>query len=132
MRRLRHHRLRECGIKLNTLGLEWRNVKLGLSLLKTSLRVYSTFHLSYLDLLLYSRMHLSLSPGMCCWSLCSHNLGIIGGLLKFHPSQRLLIICIVSVRDLKICLSAQIDLDILEHSSKETTVREYVGSALAE
>ena len=63
--RLRHHRLREYGLKVNTLRLEWRNVKLGFSMLKASLRVYSTLHLSYLSFLIYSRMHLFLSPGLC-------------------------------------------------------------------
>ena len=63
--RLRHHRLREYGVKVNTLRLEWRNVKLGFSMLKASLRVYSTLHLSYLSFLIYSRMHLFLSPGLC-------------------------------------------------------------------
>ena len=61
----KHHQLRKCGLKLNTLWLEWRNVKLEFTLLKASLRVYSTLHFSYIGLLLYSRMHLSLSPSLC-------------------------------------------------------------------
>ena len=119
---LRHHRLKECGLKLNTLGLEWMNVKLKLSLLKASLRVYSTLHLSYLSFLIYSRMHLSLSLGLYWWSLCSPNPGTIGSLLKFYPPQRMLIICVINVRGLKICFSAQIDPDILEHSSEERSM----------
>ena len=47
--------------------------------------VYFTLHLSYLGLLLYSEMHLSLSLGLCWWSLCFPNPGTIGGLLEFHP-----------------------------------------------
>ena len=46
-----------------------------------------TLHLSYLGLLLYSEMHLSLSLGLCWWSLCSPNPGTIRGLLKFHLPQ---------------------------------------------
>ena len=99
-------RLRKCGLKLNTLLLEWRNVKLGLSLLKSFLRVYFTFHFSYICLLLYSEMHLSLSLGLCWWSFYSPNPGTIKGLLKFHLPQRLLIICIINARGLKIYLSA--------------------------
>ena len=129
--RLRNHRLRKCGLKLNTLGLEWRYVKLELSLLKASLRVYSTLHLSYLGLLLYSRMHMFLSPGLCWWSLWSLDPGTIGCLLKFHPPQRLLIICIISAGGLKVCLFTQIHPSILEYSSEEATIREYAGRALA-
>ena len=127
---LRHHRLRKCGLKLNTLWLEWKNVKLGFSLLKTSLRVYSIFHLLYLDLLLYFGIHLSLSPGLCWWSLYSPNPRTIGGLLKFHSPQRLFTICIINVGDLKICLFAQINPDILEHSSEKAVIGEYAGHAL--
>ena len=94
--------------------------------------VYFTLHLSYLGLLLYSGMHLSLSLslGLCWWSLCSPNPRIIRDLLKFHSSQRLLNICIINVGDLKIFLSAQINPNILEHSSEEAATGEYVGRAL--
>ena len=128
---LRHHRLRKCGLKLNTLWLEWRNVKLWLSLLIATQGVYSTFHLSYLDVLIYSRMCLSLSSSMCWWSLCSPNPRTIGGLLKFHPPHRQIIIRIINVRGLKIYLSTQINPDILEHSGEKATIGEYASRALA-
>ena len=125
---LRNHRLRKCGLKLNTLRLEWRYVKLKLSLLKASLRVYSTLHLSYLGLLLYSRMHMFLSPGLCWWSLWSLDPGTIGCLLKFHPPQRLLIICIISAGGLKVCLFTQIHPSILEYSSEKAAIGGVHGS----
>ena len=111
--------------------MEWRNVKLRLSLLKAFLRVYFTLHLSYLGLLFYSEMHLSLSSSLCWWSLCFPNPRTIGGLLKFHAPQRLLIICIINTEGLKICLSTQINPDILKHSSKEVVIGKYAGHALA-
>ena len=49
----------------------------------------------------------------------------------FHPHHRLIIIHIISAGGLKICLSDQINVDILEHSSEEVTIREYVSRALA-
>ena len=110
--------------------MEWRNVKLRLSLLKAFLRVYFTLHLSYLGLLFYSEMHLSLSLGLCWWSLYFPNPRTIRDLLKFHSSQRLLNICIINVGDLKIFLSAQINPNILEHSSEEAATGEYAGRAL--
>ena len=97
---LRQHRLRKCGLQLNTPWLEWRNVKLELPLLIATLRVYSTLHISYLGLLLYSGMWLSLFLGLCWYSLCSPNLRTIGGLLKFHLPHRL----IISSGDFKISL----------------------------
>ena len=128
--RLKHHRLKKCGLKLNTFLLEWRNVKLGLSLLIATLRVYSTLHFSYLGLFLYPRMCLSLSPGLCWWSLYSPNLRNIKGFLKFHPPHRLIIIRVINVRALKIYLSTQINVSILEHSSEEATIGEYACLAL--
>ena len=74
-------------------------------------------------------MHLS--PDMCWWSLYFLDLGTIGGLFKFHLPQGLLIICVINVRGLKICLFAQTNPDILEHSSVEATIGEYAGRALA-
>ena len=129
--RLKHHRLRKCGLKLNTLWLEWRNIKLELSLLKATLRVYFTLHPSYLGLLLYSKMCQSLSPSLCKWSLCSHNPRTIGGLLKFHPPHRKIIIRIISTKSLKVYLSAQVNVDILEHSSEEVAIKDYACCALA-
>ena len=105
--RLKHHRLRECGLNLNTL------------------------HLMNLGLLLYSGMHLSLSPSLFWSSLSSLNPGAIGGLLKLYPPQGLLIISIINTGGLEVCLSTQINPGILEYSSKETTIGEYLGSALA-
>ena len=87
--------------------------------------VYPTLHLSDIGLILYSGMHLSLSSGLCWWSLSSPNLGVIRGLLKLHLPQGLLIVCVISGRGLKICLSAQINPDILKYSSKEVVVGEY-------
>ena len=75
-------------------------------------------------------MHLSLSPGLCWWSLYSPNPGAIGGLLKLYPLQRLLVICIINTGGLEICLFTQIDPDILEYSSEEVTIGEYAGRAL--
>ena len=75
-------------------------------------------------------MHLSLSPGLCWWSLCSPNPGAIGGLLKLHSPQGLLIISVVNTRGLKICLSAQIDPSILEYSGEEAAIGKYAGRAL--
>ena len=123
--------LKEDSLKLNTLWLKWRNVKLGLSLLKSILRVYSTLHLSYLDLLLYSKICLSLSPSLCRWSLYSCNPRTIGGLLKFHPPHRRIIIRIISTGCLKVCLSTQVNTNILEQSGEEATIREYACRALA-
>ena len=130
-------RLREGSLKLNTLSLwgslclEWRNVKLRPSLLMATLRVYSILHFLYLDLLLNSGMCLSLSLGLYWCSLYSPYIRTIRGLLKFHPHHRLIIIHIISVEGLKICLFDQINVDILEHSSEEVTIREYVSRALA-
>ena len=128
---IRHHRLRKCGLELSTLWLEWRNVKLGLSMLKASLRVYSTLHLSYLGLLLYSGMCLSMSSGLCWWSLFLSNLRTIEGLLKFHPPHWQIIIHVITAGGLKICLSTQINPNILEHSGEEATIGEYSSHALA-
>ena len=128
--RLRHHRLKEGGLKLSTLWLEWRNVKLGLSLLIATLRVYSNPYLSYLGPLLNSGMYLSLSLSLgLCW--CSPYPGTIYGLLKFHPHHWLIITCIISVGGLKVRLSAQADVGILEYSNKETTIGEYASTVLA-
>ena len=129
--RLGHHQLKKCGLKPNTLWPELRNFKLRFFLLKPSLRVHFTFHLSYLDLLLYSEMCLSLSPGLCWWSFCPSNPRTIGGLLKFHPPHRQIIIRVITTKDLKICLSAQINPDILEHSSEKATIGEHSGRPLA-
>ena len=84
----------------------------------------------YLCLLLYSGMHLSLFPGLCWWLLCAPNRGAIGGFLKLHPPQRLLIICIINIGGLEIYLSAQINPDILGYCSEEATIGEYMGRAL--
>ena len=75
-------------------------------------------------------MHLPLSSGLCWWSLNSPNLRAIGGLLKLHPPQELLIVCIINTRGLEVRLSTQINPNILEYSSKEATVEEYSGCAL--
>ena len=75
-------------------------------------------------------MYLSLSPGLCWWLLCYPNLGAIGGLLKLHPPQRLLIICIINIGGLEIFLSAQINPYILKYSGEEATIGEYTGRAL--
>ena len=110
--------------------MEWRNVKLGFSLPIATLRVYSTLHISNLYLLLNSRMCMSLSPGLCCCSLCFPYPRTIWGLLKFHPSHGLIIICIISVGGLKVYLLTQVNVDILEHSRKEATIGEYMSGAL--
>ena len=75
-------------------------------------------------------MHLSLSPTLCWWSLYYPNLGAIGGLLKLHMPQRLLIISIINTGGLEISLSAQINLGILEYFGEEAGIGEYVGRAL--
>ena len=127
---LKHHRLKESSLKLNTLWLEWRNVKLGFSLLIVTLRVYFFLHLSYLGLLFYFGMCLSLSPGLCWCSLCSPNPRTIRGLLKFHHRHRLIIICVISVGDLKIYFFTQVNTNIFEHSGEEVAIREYASHAL--
>ena len=129
--RLRHYWLREGSLKLNTLWLEWRNVKLELSLLIVTLKVYFILNFSYLDLFLNSEMCLSLSSGLCRCSLYSHYTRTIWGLLKFHHLHRLIIICIISAKGLKICLFAQVNADILEHSGEEVTIEENASHALA-
>ena len=83
-----------------------------------------------LSLLLYSGMYLPLSLGLCWWSLYSPNPRAIGGLLKLHPPQGLLIISVINTGGLKICLPAQIDPDILEFSDEEAALGGYVGRAL--
>ena len=80
-----------------------------------------------LGLFLYFRMHLSLSSGLCWWLLYSSNLTAIGGLLKLHMSQRLLIISIINTGGLEISLSAQIDPSILEYFGEEAGIGEYAG-----
>ena len=75
-------------------------------------------------------MHLSLSPSLCWWLLCYPNLGAIGGLLKLHLPQGLLIISVVNTRGLKIFLLVQIDPDILEYFGEEAVIEEYTGRAL--
>ena len=128
--RLKHHQLRKSGLKTEH---RWTGVE------GCQARVLSTqslsegltrFHLSDLGLLLYSGMYLSLSLGLCWWSLCSPNPRAIEGLFKLHPPQGLLIICIINTRGLEVYLSAQINPDILEYSSKESVVGEYLGRAL--
>ena len=74
-------------------------------------------------------MHLSLSPSLCWRSLNSPNPGAIGGLLKLHPPQGLLIISVINGRGLKVCLFAQINPAILEYSSKEAAIGEYLSRA---
>ena len=106
-------RLREDSLDLNTLWLEWRKVRLGLSLLIATLRVYSTLHFSNLYLFLNSGMCLSLFSGLCWCSLCFSYLRTIWGLLKFHPPYELIIIRIISAGGLKVCLSAQVTLVFL-------------------
>ena len=69
-------------------------------------------------------------PDLCWRSLNSPNPRAIGGLLKLHPSQGLLIISVINGRGLKVCLSTQINPDILEYLSKEAIVGEYSGRAL--
>ena len=128
---LRHHRLKEDSLKLNTLWLKWRNVKIGLSLLIATLRVYFTLHLSYLGFLLNSGMCLSLSSSLCRCSLCFPYPRTIWGFLKFHSPHGLIIISIISVGVLKVCLFAQVNVGILEHFGEEATIGEYVGRALA-
>ena len=129
--RLKHHRLRKGDLKLNTLWLEWRNVELGFSLLIATLRVYSTLHLSSIYLLLYSGMCLSLFLGLCWYSLYSPNPRTIGGFLKFHLPHRLVIISVISVGGLKVCLFAQVNVNILKHFGKEVVVGKYVSRAFA-
>ena len=106
------------------------DVKLRLSLLIVILRVYSTLHLSYLGLLLYSGMCLFLSPSLCKRSLYSPNLRTIEGLLKFHPPHQQIIIRIISTRGLKVCLSSQVNANILEHFGEEEAIREYMCCVL--
>ena len=96
--RLSHHRLREGSLKLDTLYLEWGNVKLRPSLLIATLTVYSTFHLSNLHLFFNSRMCLSLSSGQCWCSLYFSHLKTIWGLLKFYHPHGLIIIIIMCWR----------------------------------
>ena len=72
-------------------------------------------------------MHMSLFPGLCWWLLCSPNPGAIGGLLKLHLPQGLLIISVINIGGLKICLLAQINPDILEYSGEEAAIGEYAG-----
>ena len=129
--RLRHHQLRKGNLKLNIIWLKWRNVKLGLSLLKATLKVYSTLHLSYLSLLLNSGICLSLSPSLCRCYIFFPYPRTIWGLLKFHPPHGLITIHIISTKGLKVCLSPQVNIGILEHSDEEATIGEYADSALA-
>ena len=108
---------------MNALGLRWRrNVKLEPSLLKVPLRVQPILHLSDLGLFLYSRMYPILSPGLL---LDFPNPGAIGCLLELHVPQRLLIIRVISGRSLRICLSTQVDPDILESTGKEAAKGKY-------
>ena len=72
-------------------------------------------------------MYLILSSGLL---LGFPNLGAIGCLLELHVPQRLLIIRVIGGGGLKICLSTQVDPDILENSSKKAAVGEYSGRAL--
>ena len=53
------------------------------------------------------------------------------GLLKFHPPHRQIIINVITAGGLKICLFAQINPNILEHSGEEATIGEYAGRAFA-
>ena len=75
-------------------------------------------------------MHLSLSSGLCWRSLSSPNPRVLGCLLELHSPQGLLIISVIASRGLEVRLSAQIDPDILEYSSKEAVVGEYSSRAL--
>ena len=124
---LNHHRFREGSLKLNTLFLEWGNVKLRPSLLIVTLRVYPTLYLSNLYLILNSRVYLSLS---LCF-LCFYDPRTIWSLLKFHSSHKLIIICVIYIRGLKVRLSTKINAGILEFSRKEMTIGEYTSHVLA-
>ena len=84
-------------------------------------------HLSDLDLLLCSGMHLSLTPGL---SLSSPNPRAIRCLLKFHLPQGLLIIRVIASGGLEVRLSTQVDPGILEYSGKEVALGEYSCRAL--
>ena len=75
-------------------------------------------------------MHLSLSLGLCWRSLSSPNPGAIKCLLELHSSQGLLIVSVRASKGLEVRLSAQIEPDILEYSSKEASVGEYSGRVL--
>ena len=127
---LKHHQLRKCGLKLNTLWLEWMNVKLGLSLLKATPRVYFTLHLSYLGLFPNFEMHLPLSLSLCKCYLYFPYPRTIKSLLKFHWPHRSIIIRVISTRGLKVYLSAQVNANILQHSGEKATIGEYEGRAV--
>ena len=75
-------------------------------------------------------MHLSLPQILCRWLLSSPDLRAIRGLLKLHPPQRLLVICVIRGWGLQICLAAQINPGILEYSREEATIGEDAGLAL--
>ena len=128
--RLRHHRLIKGSLKLNTLWLEWMNVKLGLSLLKATPRVYFTLHLSYLGLFPNFEMHLPLSLSLCKCYLYFPYPRTIKSLLKFHWPHRSIIIRVISTRGLKVYLSAQVNANILQHSGEKATIGEYEGRAV--
>nr|CAN80404.1 hypothetical protein VITISV_006868 [Vitis vinifera] len=72
-------------------------------------------------------MHLSLSPGL---SLSSPNPGVIGCLIELYAPQGLLIMRVIASGGLKVCLSTQVDPDILKYSGKEAAVGEYSCRAL--
>ena len=72
-------------------------------------------------------MYLILSLGL---SLDFPNPRAIGCLPELHAPQRLLIIRVIGGGGLKICLSTQVDLGILESTGKEVVVGEYSCRAL--
>ena len=82
-------------------------------------------HLPNLCLLLNSRVYLSLclasssTPG--CTYPYVHPLSTffyprtIWSLLKFHPTHRLIIICVIDTRNLKVCLFSQVYVGLLKY-----------------
>ena len=80
-------------------------------MLMATLRVYSTLHIPNLCLLLNSRVYLSL----CLSSLYFSDPRTIWSLLKFHPTHRLIIICVIDTRNLKVCLFSQVYVGLLKY-----------------
>ena len=68
-------------------------------------------HLPNLCLLLNSRVYLSL----CLSSLYFFYPRTIWSLLKFHPTHRLIIICVIDTRNLKVYLFSQVYVGLLKY-----------------
>ena len=89
-------------------------------------KVYSTLHMSNLYLFSNFRVYLFLSLSLWLSSFCFSDPRTI----KFRLSHRLIIICVICTRGLKVHRSTKVNVGILEYFGNEVAIREYMSYAL--